>query len=112
MARDIPAGASYGDECPVKGTIGLISGKWTAYVLFELAKEQPLRFKELQRRVEGVTATVLTSTLRDLEEKGLVAREQFMEVPPHVEYSLTEAGAGLAPVFEAMADWGRGYFGG
>lgn len=103
--RKIPTNA----ECPVKKAISMLQGKWSPYVLFELSKEHPQRFKSLQKRIDGITNTMLTATLRDLEEKGFITRIQFNEIPPHVEYSLTEAGINFYKVFEALAEWSIKY---
>lgn len=95
--------------CPVRRTIHLLSGKWTARVIFELTKADSTRFGELRKLIPEVSATMLSQTLAELEEKNLVKREQFNEIPPHVEYSLTEAGKGMSKVFEAMKEWGTEY---
>ncbi|MFR1783415.1 MAG: winged helix-turn-helix transcriptional regulator [Sarcina ventriculi] len=75
----------------------------------ELSKIDNARFSELKRTIIGITNTMLTSTLKDLEEKELINRIQFNEVPPYVEYSLTDRGKALFLVFEAMAVWGTQY---
>ena len=95
--------------CPVGRTLRLFQGKWAIRVLFELSKTDTVRFGALKQRVEGITNTMLTSTLRQLEENGLVRREQFTEVPPHVEYALTEAGRDLYPIFIEIGRWGERY---
>lgn len=95
--------------CPVGRTLRLFQGKWAIRVLFELSKTDTVRFGALKQRVEGITNTMLTSTLRQLEENGLVRREQFNEVPPHVEYALTEAGRDLYPIFIEIGRWGERY---
>lgn len=97
------------EQCPVYKTLKLFQGKWTVRVLFELSKIDNARFGELKRMIIGITNTMLTSTLKDLEEKELINRIQFNEVPPHVEYSLTDREKALFPVFEAMAVWGTQY---
>lgn len=97
-------------NCPVKRALGLFSGKWNLKVLYELTKEDSLRFGNLQRRISGITNAMLSSTLKDLEEKGFVMREQFNEIPPHVEYSLSEAGKDLYTVFIAVASWSSKHF--
>lgn len=96
-------------NCPVRRTLDLLQGKWNAYVLYVMSDGEPARFGELKRRIGGITNTMLTSTLRDLEQNGLVLREQFNEVPPHVEYSLTEAGRAFYDVFAAIDAWGKKY---
>ena len=83
----------------MRRTLELLSGKWRLYVLYVLSKASVCRFGALKRAIPGITSTMLTHALRDLETLGIVHREQFNEVPPHVEYSLTEKGLALLPVF-------------
>lgn len=93
-------------DCPVERTLTLIGSKWKVLIIRELM-EGTRRFGELHRGVSGVSQKVLTQNLRAMEADGLVDREVFAEVPPRVEYSLTNAGRSLAPVLQAMADWGE-----
>ena len=93
------------EGCPLSALLATVQGKWTLRVLFELSKRDQMRFGELKRQIPAATNTVLTATLRSLEEGGLVTRTQFNEIPPHVEYSLTEAGKDMYPVFIALLDW-------
>lgn len=94
--------------CPVSTTVALIGNKWKLLVLRNL-RMRTWRFNELQRSLEGVSQKVLTSALRDLERDGLVERTVYAEVPPRVEYSLTDLGRSLEPIMAAMETWGRGY---
>ena len=103
------AADSSGLNCPVRKTLELIQGKWTLYVIFELSKADVLRFGALKKKLPGITNTMLTSTLRFLEEHGLVTRVQYNEIPPRVEYSLSEAGKELYTVFVEMGRWGSKY---
>ena len=103
------AADSSGLNCPVRQTLELIQGKWTLYVIFELSKVETIRFGELKKKLPGITNTMLTSTLRSLEEHKLVLRVQYNEIPPHVEYSLSEAGKELYTVFVEMGRWGSKY---
>ena len=96
------------DRCPVEATLDLIGGKYKALILWHLS-EGTLRFSELNKRISGATAKMLTQQLRELEVHQLVFREVFPVVPPKVEYSLTERGKSLIPVLMAMRDWGVGY---
>ena len=84
----------------------ILQGKWKFIILYELCIKSPIRFGELLKNIEGITNTMLTSSLRELERDGLVSRIQFNEIPPHVEYSLTEKGEALLPVFYEMTKWG------
>lgn len=94
--------------CAVTTTVDLIGGKWKTVALYHLL-EQPRRFSELQRRMHGVTQRMLTLQLRELEADGLVHREVYPQVPPRVEYSLTELGRTLEPIVWAMLSWGEAY---
>jgi DNA-binding HxlR family transcriptional regulator len=94
--------------CPVETTLSLIGNKWQVLILRDLL-EGTKRFKELQRSVGNISQKVLTSNLRIMEEQGLVHREVYAEVPPRVEYSLTDLGKTLRPVLEAMSMWGDYY---
>lgn len=95
--------------CPVETCVSLIGSKWRLLILRDLLMNGSMRFKELQRSVGAISQKVLTSNLRDLEDAGLVVRRVYAEVPPRVEYSLTETGASLKPVMDAMWAWGEGY---
>ena len=94
--------------CPVDTTLMLIGDKWKVLILRDLMPGTK-RFGELKRSVGNVSHKVLTAQLRDMEQKGLVERKVYAEVPPRVEYSLTELGRSLKPVLDAMWDWGEGY---
>lgn len=95
--------------CPVETTLALIGNKWQALILRDLTLNGTMRFKELQRSIGKISQKVLTSNLRSMEESGIVHREVFAEVPPRVEYSLTELGTTLQPVLDAMRAWGESY---
>ena len=95
--------------CPVETTLTLIGSKWQVLILRDLLMNGTMRFKELQRSIGKVSQKVLTGNLRTMEEAGLVRREVFAEVPPRVEYSLTETGRTLQPVLDAMWAWGESY---
>ena len=94
--------------CPVETTLTLIGDKWKVLILRDLMNET-LRFGELKRSIGKVSQKVLTSQLRDLERDGLVHREVYAEVPPRVEYSLTDTGRSLEPVIDSMRIWGEAY---
>lgn len=95
--------------CPVETTLSLIGNKWQVLILRDLVDKGTLRFKELQRSIGSISQKVLTSNLRTMEAEGLVHREVFAEVPPRVEYSLTELGQTLEPVLDALQAWGESY---
>ena len=94
--------------CPVETTLTLIGDKWKVLILRDLLPGTK-RFGELKRSVGGVSQKVLTSQLRQMEGSGLLTRTVYPEVPPRVEYTLTELGRSLEPVLDAMEVWGEGY---
>ena len=93
--------------CPVEVTLDLIDGRWKGVVLHHLMADACLRFSELHRRLPGITPRLLTKQLRDLEAAGFVARTVYAEVPPRVEYRLTQEGESLRPLIEFAENWGR-----
>ena len=95
-------------HCPVAKVQKIIWGKWSMVIIYFLSRE-PLRFRQLKRKMPQVTEASLTKELRMLEQYGLVHREVYREVPPHVEYSLTEIGRKLLPVLEALEQWALEY---
>lgn len=95
--------------CPVETTLALIGNKWQVLILRDLNLHGTMRFKELQRSIGKISQKVLTSNLRTMEQTGIVRREAFAEVPPRVEYSLTELGRTLQPILDSMWAWGEGY---
>jgi DNA-binding HxlR family transcriptional regulator len=92
--------------CPVEATLDLIDGKWKGVVLYHLLTQGTLRFNQIRRLLPNCTQRMLTNQLRELEGDGLVAREVYPEVPPKVEYRLTERGRSLEPVILALKAWG------
>lgn len=94
--------------CPVETTLTLIGNKWKVLILRDLLSGTK-RFSELKRSLNGVSQKVLTTQLRAMEADGLVHREVFAEVPPRVEYSLTELGRSLKLILDAMVEWGTAY---
>lgn len=94
--------------CPVETTLTLIGDKWKVLILRDL-RGGTKRFGELRRSLSGISQKVLTSNLRDMESSGLISREVFPEVPPRVEYALTDLGESMTPILDAMASWGEEY---
>ena len=92
--------------CPIKHTLDIIGGKWKLFIVLQLFGSEQLRFSQLSKNIPGITNTVLSGCLRDMEKDGIILRHQFNEIPPHVEYSLTEKGRTLSNVLLAIADWG------
>ena len=96
-------------RCPVTPLLLMLQGRWKSQLMYEMCIYDTVRFGQLKKDLPGITNTMLTKALRGLEEDGLISREQFNEIPPHVEYSLTEMGRGLLPVFYAIMNWGFEY---
>ncbi|MCF8069887.1 MAG: helix-turn-helix transcriptional regulator [Desulfobacterales bacterium] len=96
--------------CPVEATLEIIGGKWKGVILYHLL-ERTYRFGELKQAMQGITQRMLTKQLRELEADGIVNRKVYAEVPPKVEYSLTEVGESLRGVMMMMRDWGKNHFG-
>lgn len=95
-------------DCPVATAVSLIGGKWKLLILRNL-KERPWRFNELQRSLDGISQKVLTDSLRQMMDDGLVYRHDYCEQPPRVEYSLTALGKEMLPIINALADFGSYY---
>lgn len=96
-------------NCAVTPLLEMLQGRWKFQIIYELCIQSPIRFGELKKMLDGITNTMLTSSLRELERDGLVDRVQFNEIPPHVEYSLSDKGKDLLPVFYEMTKWGFKY---
>ena len=91
--------------CPLKYLTQTLGGKWKIPIMCILAEQKPQRYSAIKRRLGDITNMMLAQSLKELEAAGLVNRTQFNEVPPHVEYSLTERGRGVLPVLTAAAEW-------
>jgi DNA-binding HxlR family transcriptional regulator len=91
--------------CPIAPVVDIIFSRWTTPILWTLNAYGRQRFGELERRITTITPKVLTQRLRQLERDGLVVRTYYPEVPPRVEYEISELGASLAPLFATLADW-------
>lgn len=94
-------------HCGIDAAMDVIGGKWKVLILWALEQGGPRRFGELRRMLPGVTEKVLTAQLRELETHGIVSREVYDEVPPRVEYALTEPGVALGLALEPLGRWGR-----
>lgn len=94
-------------ECPITYVMGILGGKWKMSIWCALRKDGPTRYNDLKRKISGVTNTMLSASLKEMEEAGLVVRKQYNEMPVRVEYSLTEASEALQPAISILADWGR-----
>ncbi len=92
--------------CSVEATVSVIGGRWKPVIIFHLLQHNVLRFSEFKRSIQGITERMLTNQLRELERDKIVSRKVFAEVPPRVEYALTEHGRTLEPIMIAMREWG------
>lgn len=95
-------------ECPIATTVQLIGNKWKLLILRNL-RMRPWRFNELQKSLTGISQKVLTENLRAMEADGIIVRTVYAEVPPRVEYSLSELGETMRPILDAMEKWGNDY---
>lgn len=94
--------------CPVATTVQLIGSKWKLLIMRNLLA-RPWRFNELQKNLEGISQKILTDSLRSMEADGIITRTVYAEVPPRVEYALSELGESMRPILESMAKWGNDY---
>ncbi|MBR3282211.1 MAG: helix-turn-helix transcriptional regulator [Ruminococcus sp.] len=95
-------------DCPVATTVQLIGNKWKLLIMRNLLS-RPWRFNELRKSLDGISQKVLTESLRSMENDGIIIRTVYAEVPPRVEYSLSELGETLRPILDAMQAWGQEY---
>jgi len=93
--------------CPIEYTLDVIGGKWKLLILYYLMTEKVKRYGELKRCISGITHKMLSTQLKELEKKGIILRKEYPQIPPKVEYSLTEKGATLLPILGMMYDWGE-----
>lgn len=94
--------------CPVATTVRLIGSKWKLLIMRNLL-QRPWRFNELKRDLEGISQKVLTDSLRSMEEDGIITRTVYPEIPPRVEYALSDLGESMRPIMDAMEEWGKNY---
>lgn len=97
-------------NCPIEATLNVIGGKWKPMILCLLANDT-LRYNKIQQLIPEVSPKMLTKQLRELEDDGLVARKMYPEIPPKVEYSITDFGRTVLPVLKTLLDWGAEYLG-
>jgi DNA-binding HxlR family transcriptional regulator len=95
------------DNCPLTFALTLIGGKWRLPIIWALSKNGTMRYNELKKSISGITNMMLTQSLKELESYGIACRKQYMEIPPRVEYSLTDNGENLIPALKALANWGK-----
>ena len=94
------------DDCPLGSALKIVGGKWKIPILCALQQDGTTRYNELKRKIKGITNTMLASSLKELEEVGLIHREQYLEVPVRVEYSVTDRCCDLMPILKQLAHWG------
>lgn len=97
------------DTCPMELGLNILSGKWKLKILWIIYNQKTVRFNKLQKSLGNITTKTLTEQLRELEDKKIIKRTVYPEVPPKVEYSLTETGESIEPVLKALCDWGKEY---
>ena len=94
-------------QAPFLKTFSMINGKWKLRILYELACEKILRYSKLKRNLIPITHKMLSTQLKELEEDGIIIRKEYPQVPPKVEYFLSEKGISFIPIIDAMCDWGK-----
>ena len=94
--------------CPIKTALSAVGGKWKPRIICTLYVDGTQRYNDLMRKTEGITSAMLSSSLKELETDGIVERRQYEEIPPRVEYTLTEHGRGLWPILHRLAHWASG----
>ncbi len=97
------------DLCRVEDALGILVGKWKPIILLHLLKNGTQRFSDLKRSIPGITQKMLTNQLRELENEDIIQRVVYPQVPPKVEYSITEYGRSLEPILHAMHEWGTNH---
>jgi DNA-binding HxlR family transcriptional regulator len=95
------------DDCPLTFALNLIGGKWRLPILWALSKKPAIRYNELKKNIDGITNMMLAQSLKELEHYGIVNRKQYAEIPPRVEYSLTDNGRDLISALKVLANWGK-----
>lgn len=96
---------------PFEYTLSIVSGKWKLKIIYLLACTSPVRYNMLKRNIDGITHKMLSTQLKELEQEDVIFRNEYPQVPPKVEYSLTSKGESLIPIVKAMCSWGKEYLG-
>ena len=97
------------DNCPVTFALSMLNGKWKLPIIWEIHQEKIIRFNKLQRRLNGISNLMLSKSLQELELHKIINRHQYNEIPPRVEYSLTDLGKSLIPALHLLGEWGKNY---
>ncbi|MCR4694533.1 MAG: helix-turn-helix transcriptional regulator [Pseudobutyrivibrio sp.] len=95
-------------ECPIAGALSMIGGRWKMRIICSLLADGTLRYNDIKKKMTGISPTVLSATMKELESDGIVSRTQYEEVPPRVEYTLTPRGRELWPILHRLIHWSRG----
>lgn len=95
------------DTCPIEYAMNVIGGKWKLLILYYLMTDKVKRYGELKKSIPGITHKMLSSQLKELESEGIILRREYHQIPPKVEYSLTQKGVTLLPILGMMYDWGK-----
>lgn len=93
--------------CPMEYTLSIIGGKWKPLIIWHLVNNGILRYGQFKKNINGITHKMLSQQLKELESDGIIKRDEYPEIPPKVEYSLTEKGFTLIPVLKSMVNWGN-----
>ena len=93
-------------NCAIDATMSVIEGRWKTVILCKLYNNGPMRFNQLMKSIDGISPRILTKQLKELESDGIINRISYQEIPPRVEYSITDKGMSLGPIMLAMAEWG------
>ena len=93
-------------DCAIDATMSVIEGRWKTVILCKIYKNGPMRFNQLMKSIDGISPRILTKQLKELESDGIIKRTSYQEIPPRVEYSITDKGMSLGPIMLAMAEWG------
>ncbi|OFY67362.1 MAG: transcriptional regulator [Bacteroidetes bacterium RBG_13_42_15] len=97
-------------SCPIRNVLGRFADKWSLLILISLHAQNKMRYTELKNKIPDISQKMLTCTLKQLEKDHLLKRKAYAEIPPRVEYSLTDLGKSLMPIIEKMIEWGQEHF--
>ncbi len=103
----MPEWSQFDFDCPVTYTLSVLGGKWKWLIIYILSEHGTLRYGELRRYLPGITHKMISQQLKELETKNLINRKEYLQIPPKVEYSLTQKGQTLVPILDLMCDWGE-----
>lgn len=96
-------------SCPIEHTMNLISGKWKMIILWHLSQHDVMRYGEIKKSLDSITHKMLSQQLKELESDGFIHREAYQQIPPKVEYSLSDRGKSFLPVLQSLSDWGQNH---